>query len=153
MEKPRYVGASLHLMEHLEKRSNYRHIRLNVGRLLQRDPPPPTHEVDAVLSQPVEALEKEQEGEEGDEARGEVVSEHSECQARLSHSIPGALDQMLGGGGGKNRSTSESSVNEADEARGRGRTSISAALSRPKKTFLMNFPRRNTSTKAWMYNT
>lgn len=32
-------------------------------------------------------------------------------------------------------------------------TSISAALSCPKKTFLMNFPSRNTSTKAWMYNT
>lgn len=32
-------------------------------------------------------------------------------------------------------------------------TSISAALSCPKKTFLMNFPSRNTNTKAWMYNT
>lgn len=32
-------------------------------------------------------------------------------------------------------------------------TSISAALSCPKKTFLMNFPSKNTSTKAWMYNT
>lgn len=32
-------------------------------------------------------------------------------------------------------------------------TSISAALSCPKKTFLMNFPSRNTSTNAWMYNT
>lgn len=32
-------------------------------------------------------------------------------------------------------------------------TSISAALSCPKKTFLINFPSKNTSTKAWMYNT
>lgn len=32
-------------------------------------------------------------------------------------------------------------------------TSISAALNWPKKTFLINFPSRNTSTNAWMYNT
>lgn len=44
-------------------------------------------------------------------------------------------------------------TSEVSEARGQKRTSISAALSRPKKTFLMNFPRRNTNTKAWMYNT
>lgn len=54
-----------------------------------------THKVHPVFSQPVEALEEEQECEEGDEARGEVVPEHSECQARLGHSVPGALNQML----------------------------------------------------------
>lgn len=43
----------------------------------------------------MEALEEEQEGEEGNEAWGEVVPEYSECQARLGHRVPGALDQML----------------------------------------------------------
>lgn len=54
-----------------------------------------THKVHPVLSQPVEALKEEQEGEEGDKARGEVVPEHSERQARLGHRVPGALDEML----------------------------------------------------------
>lgn len=40
----------------------------------------------------MEALEEEQEGEEGNKARGEVVPEHGEGQARLGHRIPGALD-------------------------------------------------------------
>lgn len=43
----------------------------------------------------MEALEEEQEGEEGDEARREVVPEHSERQACLGHCVPGALDEML----------------------------------------------------------
>lgn len=43
----------------------------------------------------MEALKEEQEGEEGDKARREVISEHSECQARLGHRVPGALDEML----------------------------------------------------------
>lgn len=43
----------------------------------------------------MEALEEEQEGEEGNEAWGEVIPEHSECQARLGHRVPGALNQML----------------------------------------------------------
>lgn len=54
-----------------------------------------THKVHPVLSQPVKALEEEQESEEGDKARGEVVPEHSEGQARLGHSVPRALDEML----------------------------------------------------------
>lgn len=54
-----------------------------------------TYKVHPVLSQPVEALKKKQEGEEGNEPGGEVISEHSECQARLSHCIPGALNEML----------------------------------------------------------
>lgn len=54
-----------------------------------------THKVHPVFCQPVEALEEEQEGEEGDEAGGEVVPEHSERQARLGHRVPGALDEML----------------------------------------------------------
>lgn len=43
----------------------------------------------------MEALEEEQEGEEGHKARGEVVPEHGEGQARLRHRIPGALDEVL----------------------------------------------------------
>lgn len=43
----------------------------------------------------MEALEEEQEGEERNEAWGEVVPEHGERQARLGHRVPGALDQML----------------------------------------------------------
>lgn len=54
-----------------------------------------THKVHPVFSQPVEALKEEQEGEEGNEAGGEVIPEHSECQARLGHRVPGALDEML----------------------------------------------------------
>lgn len=54
-----------------------------------------THKVHPVLSQPVEALKEEQEGEEGDKARGEVIPKHSECQACLCHCVPGALDEML----------------------------------------------------------
>lgn len=54
-----------------------------------------TYKVHPVLSQPVEALKKKQEGEESNKPGGEVVSEHSECQARLSHCIPGALNEML----------------------------------------------------------
>lgn len=57
-----------------------------------------THKVHPVLGQPVEALEEEQEGEEGDKARGEVVPEHGECQARLGHRVPRALNEMLEGG-------------------------------------------------------
>lgn len=54
-----------------------------------------THKVHPVLSQPVEALKEEQEGEEGDKARGEVIPKNSECQARLCHCVPGALDEVL----------------------------------------------------------
>lgn len=43
----------------------------------------------------MEALKEEQECEEGDEARGEVIPEHGERQARLSHRIPRALDEVL----------------------------------------------------------
>lgn len=43
----------------------------------------------------MEALKEEQEGEEGDEARGEIIPEHCECQARLGHRVPGALNEML----------------------------------------------------------
>ncbi len=54
-----------------------------------------THKVHSILSQPVKALEEEQEGEEGNKAWGEVIPEHSECQARLGHRVPGALNEML----------------------------------------------------------
>lgn len=43
----------------------------------------------------MEALKEEQEGEEGNKARGEIIPEHSECQARLGHCVPGALDEVL----------------------------------------------------------
>ena len=43
----------------------------------------------------MEALQEEQEGKKGHEARREIVPEHSESQARLRHRIPGALDEML----------------------------------------------------------
>lgn len=45
----------------------------------------------------MEALKEEQEGEEGDKARGEVIPEHSEGQARLGHRVPGAFDEVLTG--------------------------------------------------------
>lgn len=54
-----------------------------------------TYEVHTVLCQPVEALKEEQEGKEGDKARGKIIPEHSECQARLGHCIPGALNEVL----------------------------------------------------------
>lgn len=64
-----------------------------------------TYKVHSVLSQPVEALQKQQEGEESNKAGREVISEHSECQARLSHCIPGALNEVLTVlNNGKNRS-------------------------------------------------
>lgn len=43
----------------------------------------------------MEALKEEQEGEEGDKAGWEVISEHSESQARLCHCVPGAFNEML----------------------------------------------------------
>lgn len=43
----------------------------------------------------MEALKEEQEGEEGNKARGEIIPEHSECQARLGHCVPGALNEVL----------------------------------------------------------
>ena len=60
-----------------------------------------THKVHAVLGQPVEALEEEQQREEGHEARGEVVPEHGEGQAGLRHGVPRALNQVLGGERGR----------------------------------------------------
>lgn len=43
----------------------------------------------------MEALEEEQQGEEGHKAWGEVVPEDGEGQARLGHGVPGALDEVL----------------------------------------------------------
>lgn len=54
-----------------------------------------THKVHSILSQPVEALKEEQKCEESDEAGGEIIPEHSERQTRLSHCVPGALDEVL----------------------------------------------------------
>ena len=48
----------------------------------------PLHEVHAVLGQPVEALEAEQEREHGDEARAEVVAEDGEGETRLRDHVP-----------------------------------------------------------------
>lgn len=98
MEKPRYIWTSLHLLTHLKK-------RVSAGTLVQafvafrlrsiRVNKSVTHKVHPVLSQPVEALKKKQKGEESNKAGREVISEHSECQARLRHRIPGALNEML----------------------------------------------------------
>lgn len=55
-----------------------------------------THKVHSILSQPVKALKEQEEGKEGDEARREIIPEHSESQARLGHSVPRAFDEMLG---------------------------------------------------------
>lgn len=56
----------------------------------------------------MEALKKKQKGEESNKAGREVISEHSECQARLRHCIPGALDEMLVVlNNGKNRSNNK----------------------------------------------
>lgn len=54
-----------------------------------------TYKVHPVLSQPVEALKEKQQREESHKAGREVVSEHSEGQARLRHCVPGALDEVL----------------------------------------------------------
>lgn len=112
----------------------------------------------------MEALKEKQECEECDKARGEVIPEHSECQARLSHCVPGALDEVLmvevDDSARKIKFVSLLSfttqiiplmrvtMNHARNKYKQDSTSISAALSCPKKTFLMNFPSRNTSTKA-----
>lgn len=112
-----------------------------------------THKVHPILSQPVEALQEEQEGEEGDKPRGEIISEHGEGQARLCHCVPGALDEMLMEVGRVHinikfhtfyHQSNISYVKNVSE----NSTSISAALSCPKKTFLINFPKRNTRTNA-----
>lgn len=57
-----------------------------------------TYKVHAVLGQPVEALEEEQQREERHKARREVVPEHGEGQAGLCHGVPRTLDQVLPGG-------------------------------------------------------
>ena len=44
----------------------------------------------------MEALEEEQQGEEGHEAGAEVVAEDGEGQAGLGDGVPGALHQVLG---------------------------------------------------------
>lgn len=43
----------------------------------------------------MEALQEEQEGEEGNKTGREVISEYGEGQARLCHCVPRALDEML----------------------------------------------------------
>lgn len=55
----------------------------------------PLHVVDAVLGEPVETLEEEEEREEGDELGAQVVSEDGEGQAGLCDGVPAAFDEML----------------------------------------------------------
>lgn len=43
----------------------------------------------------MKALKEEKEGEESNKAGGEVIPEHSECQARFSHCVPGTLNKVL----------------------------------------------------------
>lgn len=47
-----------------------------------------THKVHTVLSQPVEALEEEEESEEGHKTGAEVIPEDCEGKAGLGHCIP-----------------------------------------------------------------
>ena len=49
----------------------------------------PFHIVNSVLSQPVETLQKEKQGELCNEVGTEVISEDSKSQASLCDSIPG----------------------------------------------------------------
>lgn len=60
----------------------------------------PTHKVHAVLRQPVETLEEEEEGEESHEAGTEVVPKDSKGQTCLGDGIPGTFQKVLGGGQG-----------------------------------------------------
>lgn len=69
-----------------------------------------TYKVHAVLGQPVEALEEEQQREERHEAWREVVPEHREGQAGLRHGVPRSLDQVLAG------KSSKSMVNNGAKA-------------------------------------
>lgn len=61
------------------------------GFCLLQGTPDPTHKVHAVFSQPVKTLEEEEEGEECNKARAEVVPKDSEGQTSLSDSIPGTF--------------------------------------------------------------
>lgn len=62
----------------------------------QRDVRTALHEVHPVLGQPVKALQKEEQREECDELRVQIVAEHGERQTGLGDRVPGAFDQVLG---------------------------------------------------------
>lgn len=106
MENPGYVRTPLHLKSQQQKINDISSIIISFMHILKQSTIEMcfrcvpnvlliTHKVHPILCQPVEALEEEQEGEEGHEARGEIISEHSEGQTRLCDSVPGALDEML----------------------------------------------------------
>lgn len=57
------------------------------------------HIIDAVLGEPVEGLEEEQHGEQGDEFRVEVVAEHGEGETGLRQGVPEAFHQVFEFGG------------------------------------------------------
>ena len=88
----------------------------------------------------METLHDEKHSEHGDEPRAEVLAKNREGKARLRHGVPRTLDEMLWG----------LPVRISERHAPFQVTSVSAALSRPKKIFRTSLLRRITSTKAWM---
>lgn len=106
-----------------------------------------SYKVDSILCQPVEALDKQQQREDGNELRAEVFSEQGECQAGIDQCVPRAFHQML---------LRQNRINNYKPARARVHkthtslklTSISEALSCPKKIFRTNLYTGMTSRMA-----
>lgn len=121
--------------------------------LFQRTPGP-THKIHAVLSQPVETLEEEEEGEERNKAGAEVIPKDREGQTSLSDRVPGTFQKVLGVGQGRMYNSDLLAQLPGPHLWGHNHlTSISAALSCPKNTLPITLPKRKTRTKAWMYRT
>lgn len=87
VEKPGDVWAPFHLQKRRRKGSGFP----KKGFFTPIFSPAGTHKVHPVFSQPVEALEEEEEGEKGNEARAEVVPEDGKGQAGLRHGVPRPL--------------------------------------------------------------
>lgn len=104
MKEPGDIGTAFHLKQSRVGPS---------GRLESSQPPTQssllykpahwplsTHKIHTVLSQPVETLEEEEESEECNKSRAEVIPKNGEGQTSLSNSIPGTLQKVLGVGQG-----------------------------------------------------
>lgn len=57
-----------------------------------------THVIHSIFSEPVEALKKEQQREEGHEFRAEVIPEDREGQTSFGDGVPRSLDEVLRSG-------------------------------------------------------
>jgi hypothetical protein len=92
--------------------------------------------VDAILRQPMEGLEEQQDGEQRYELWVEVIPENGECEAGLGQRVPEPLHQML-----------ELSSSKRSEENLRVRRVITKVFSLLQLTFRISFPNINTNIR------